>query len=365
MSYPVIPYNIIMLVNCSFASLQSSRKDKKDASMKLPSEASEVQLECEERVTEESDNSDNETYGMNTPIDHSSANSSNDKSPPYSPVKIVGVSGQLQPSQHSFIQRPIKKKMTFTGEATLLDMDSEQGLSRSFINRAMNKHGSSATDRLINQPATAEQEAETQQSDLTASSTSYRSNHSISELLKPKQHIGEAKHAFNPPPLYPTRDNSSAKRVSDFFESYGRRQTDYREFFTDDLPRRAHSFDGMPQSVAEYSDRAAQLHDFANPHHYKRRAHTPIIPTTTAFHMPLVSGSAVADKRFDGKFSCRSAGSTPLSSPGAFVDKNMFFPREGILKNGSPTYMEMESVSQCSSPNKAVLKRQRDDGMER
>ena len=80
-------------------------------------ETNEVRLECEEQVTEDSDNSDSEVFHRNgVSLANSDTSKSNIKSPPYSPVKIVGKSGCLEPHQHEHIQKPttMSKKMKFT-----------------------------------------------------------------------------------------------------------------------------------------------------------------------------------------------------------------------------------------------------------
>eukprot|EP00794_Sanderia_malayensis_P010914 gene10914-12073_t len=398
----------------------SAKKEKTNGLMKLPAEGNEVRLECEERVTEESDNSDSEHYIMENPADQNSStpannsstttannnnnsNNSNHKSPPYSPVKIVRKSGYLEPSQqHSFIKKPktTTKKMKFSfsePESNLTDSEKESAP----LQWARNSLDPAAQDGPDFQKFTTEQE---NGDNSNASFPSYKSSHSITELLKPKQTSSDGKNAFITP-LFVSRDgnsnnNSVIKRA--FVDGYvsggsnsgsnsSRRQAefprraDYREFFTGDLPRRAHNLDGMPESIAEYSDRAAKLHEIIRPHHHQRRAHTPILSSSSGFAMPHLSGPSVQDNRnADGKYGCRSAGNTPLSSPGAFVDKPLFFPRDafpphydpdfgnsvqvspgGTLKDDNSSYMDMESVSQCSSPSKAFLKRQRDDGMER
>ena len=78
----------------------------------------EVRLECEEHVTEDSDTSDNEAFSRNSNSSCVKSTTSTSvvsdavTSPPYSPVKIVGKSGYLEPAHHGHIQKP--KTMTKT-----------------------------------------------------------------------------------------------------------------------------------------------------------------------------------------------------------------------------------------------------------
>ena len=90
---------------------------RKEVNFKSQGESNEVRLECEEQVTEDSDTSDNEIFHRN---DNSWASADASKtairSPPFSPVKIVGRSGCLEPHQHEQLQKPttMSKKMKFT-----------------------------------------------------------------------------------------------------------------------------------------------------------------------------------------------------------------------------------------------------------
>ena len=80
---------------------------RKEATTKSQAEASEVRLECEEQVTEDSDNSDNENLNRNSVAwGNADRSGSNMKSPPYSPVKMVGRSGFLEPHQREHFQKP-------------------------------------------------------------------------------------------------------------------------------------------------------------------------------------------------------------------------------------------------------------------
>lgn len=68
-------------------------------------------------MTEDSDASDNEAFNRNNPSgDADGSAKMNVSSPPFSPVKIVGKSGCLEPYQHEHIQKPktMSKKMKFT-----------------------------------------------------------------------------------------------------------------------------------------------------------------------------------------------------------------------------------------------------------
>ena len=91
--------------------------NRKESSTKSQVEASEVRLECEEQVTEDSDNSDNEHFNRSgVPWGTSDRSGGNMKSPPYSPVKMVGRSGFLEPHQREHFQKPtnMSKNMKLT-----------------------------------------------------------------------------------------------------------------------------------------------------------------------------------------------------------------------------------------------------------
>ena len=342
--------------------------DKKDSSC----EASEVRLECEERVADDSDTSDNEAASL---VINSAGDvnvTPNGKSPPYSPVKIVRKSGYLEPSQQGFIQKPKtttkKMKFTFNDEHRAFEREKQQESRVDPFQFSKMKHHAASN---MKSPELEHDRV------LMSSPSTYKSNHSISELLKPKTPLDLAadKIPFSHAGVIQF-DNSALKKLPALIDRFGRRQKDPHDLLTDDLNR---SYDGMPASI---QDCGYNRHDIIPPQ-YRRRAHTPISSTSAGFPRSLIQNGSLSGGGYaQGKLTCRSAGSTPLSSPGAFVDKGMFFPRETYPYHGSSefdngvhasdSHKEMHhdfdglrSVSQCSSPSKSVLKKQSDDEMER
>lgn len=209
------------------------------------------------------------------------------------------------------------------------------------------------------------------------------SNHSITELLKKDHHpSNEKSSAFNVTNIF-MLGNNMINKPQPYFDIDARRR---REAFADDatMPR-SNSFDGMPASLLhslDYPYRNAHLHR----DEYSRRAVTPSAPTGMVYPSILMSTAASTEARQRNKYTCRSAGSTPLSSPGPFLEKPGFFPdrygcrgsdyESGSRSNSSDFGQEHKiafddgdsysaSGSTPTSPSKGFLKKQRDDGMER
>ena len=210
------------------------------------------------------------------------------------------------------------------------------------------------------------------------------SNHSISELLKKDSHpASEKPSAFSVTNIY-MLGNNMVNKAQSYFDIEGRRR---REVFADDvMMTRSYSFDGVPAGLLHSPDnsfRNAQQHR----DEYSRRAITPSMPPAgIAYPSLLMSTASHGDARQRNKYTCRSAGNTPLSSPGPFLEKPSFFAdrymcrgsehENGTRSNSSDFGHEhkigfdgadsyVTSGSTPASPSKSFLKKQRDDGMER
>ena len=159
------------------------------------------------------------------------------------------------------------------------------------------------------------------------------------------------------------------------------------EIFNEDvMMTRSNSFDGDRISIfqsPEYSYHSThQHHD-----DYSRRAVTPSLPPAGVVYPSLLMSTAPhGDNRQRSKYTCRSAGSTPLSSPGPILEKPSFFGERYMFRgsdhdNGArsnqpefrrdrkigfeDTDSYVTSAATSTSPSKSFLKKHRDDGMER
>ena len=209
------------------------------------------------------------------------------------------------------------------------------------------------------------------------------SNHSIKELLKKDSHPANEKgSAFSATNMFMVGSDMLSK-VQPYFDIDTRRR---RETFTDDIMMtRSNSFDGVPVSILHSPE-----FSYRNAHHhrdeYSRRPITPSVPTGMIYPTLLMSTAAHGDTRQRSKYTCRSAGSTPLSSPGPFQEKASFFADRYLCRgpdndtgshSSSSEFAQEHKVgfedcdsysaggSTSTSPSKAFLKKQRDDGMER
>ncbi|XP_065056504.1 protein capicua homolog [Rhopilema esculentum] len=378
----------------------ATRKD-----LKGQQKLDEVQLECEEHVTEDSDTSDNEAFSRNSNSSCVKSTTSTSvvsdavTSPPYSPVKIVGKSGYLEPAQHGHIQKP--KTMTKTMKIAFNDDFRVNGKSHRDGRWNSGKPLESITDG----PGFVERHLDVNK---------HKSNHSITELLKKDTHSVNEKHpgGYNVTNIYMVGVGQSQAFLE--MESRRRNYNDHREFFGEEMLPRSNSFEGMsrsnsfegmprtssfdamprnssyegmPASIMDYQYHGAhQYHEPIRPQDYTRRAITPNLSTGLTYPNMLVSANSHVESRQRSKYVCRSAGNTPLSSPGPFSEKAYAFPPEKLnfrsdLENGSrssssefvkdqkimmddgDTYNGANSTS--TSPSKSFLKKQMDDGMER
>ena len=343
-------------------------------------------------MTEDSDASDAEMSlrDVNSSASQSSATiitpNSSATSPPYSPVKIVGKSGYLEPSQQNFIQKPKtmtkKMKFMFSDEAHHQEGEGQREKSSAPVRWRRDRQNEGViTEGYQHNYGAAERH----------DSNRYKSSHSISELLKKdtgpksspeieyksspdvndKQSIPGPYNVTN---IYMLGSNIVSK-TPPFFDADPRRHTysDHREFYNDDIPVRSSAFDSMPASVVEFSYRNLhQHHEMARPQAFTRRAATPVMSTGITYHGHQMSTGSHSDSRQRSKYTCRSAGSTPLSSPGPFLEKSSFFNERMVYRAASELEGMAEESEACfgnrstpSSPSKSFLKKQRDDGMER
>ena len=210
------------------------------------------------------------------------------------------------------------------------------------------------------------------------------SNHSITELLKKDSHaISEKPAGFNVTNIFMLGNNSVNKPQTYHDLDRGRR----REIFHEDaMVTRSSSFDGDRMSIFQSPEFSYQS---AHPHRdgYTRRAVTPSLPPTGVVYPGLLMSTAShGDTRQRNKYTCRSADNTPLSSPGPLLEKSSsFFTDRYITFRGTDHdsgarlsdfghdrkvgFEDAGSYgsngSTPTSPSKSLLKKQRDDGMER
>ena len=206
------------------------------------------------------------------------------------------------------------------------------------------------------------------------------SNHSISELLKKDHHVaGEKPAPYNVTNIFMVGNNSLNKSQPFHDMDRGRRH----EIYCDEaVMTRSNSLDG----VSIYQTPEASFHAMhRHGDDYTRRAVTPSLPPNALVYPTLhMSMASHGDTRQRNKFTCRSAGSTPLSSPGPILENSSFFPdrfayrghdhESGTLSNSSEFAHERKVsfedassyvIATSANSSKSFLKKQRDDGMER
>lgn len=210
------------------------------------------------------------------------------------------------------------------------------------------------------------------------------SNHSISELLKKDNPLtNEKPAAYNVTNIFMVGSNLLNKSKPYHDVDRGRRGEILNE---DVMMARSNSFEGDRIGVfqsPEYSYHSTRRHH----DEYNRRAVTPSLPPAGIGYPSLLMSTAPhGDTRQRSKYTCRSAGSTPLSSPGPILEKPSFFAERYMCRgsdhdNGTrsnpPEFRHDRKIGfedtdsygnsgpTSTSPSKSFLKKHRDDGMER
>jgi len=355
----------------------SSSKSKpvirKEATTKSQAEASEVRLECEEQVTEDSDNSDNENLNRNSVAwGNADRSGSNMKSPPYSPVKMVGRSGFLEPHQREHFQKPTNlsknMKLSFNEDPFSHGKDASPERPSTSVRWESEKACESTVNGHHSMTASERHDGSKQVS-----------NHSITELLKKDHHVaGEKPAPYTVTNIFMVGNNSVNKPQPFHDMDRGRR---HESFCDEAIMTRSSSLDG----VSIYQTPEASFHAMhRHGDEYNRRAVTPSLPPNALVYPTLhMSMAPHGDIRQRNKFTCRSAGSTPLSSPGPILENSTLFQERfayrghdhenGALSNSSEFAHERKVafedagyvLSPSASSSKSFLKKQRDDGMER